>query len=207
MKEKLLTEMVNPYASPSDILSIVGWDFPSVIEPLRGTEVKSDEHNFQGVQYRLVARIQSTASSGFHFKTIARTTDDMIFLLDGQGRHTHLGIRNLSGNGMGSAPLLNLRKGPGRKARDLDPITGRKPMTVAAFYVLTAVDINQKAFWLHQAHILSRAEEAGPLILSRKGDVKPGSLENCAHTWIPENKENHFRLKELTQPELRLIVR
>jgi len=86
----------------------------------------------------------------------------------------------------------------GRKGRDLGAITGAKPMTVAAFYVLMAPLVAQDAFWAHQSNLLAGAEEAGPLHLSLRGDIKPLSVENCAHTWIGQSQDNK-RLPYLLQ--------
>jgi len=81
------------------------------------------------------------------------------------------------------------------------------------FYVLEG-DYQQE-FFSHQSFILAaRADEEGPITLSRGGGVKFSSLENCINTWVPvdsegsegsESQKNDFRLKVLSRYSLDLI--
>ena len=142
---------------------------------------------------------------------MARTQDNMIFELDGMAYHRDSSIRKISwGSGNGYAPCLNRKGG---KKRDVSAILGAHPRTISVFYVLEG-DYQQE-FFSHQSFILAaRADEEGPIALSRDGGVKFSSLENCINTWVPvdyegsegsEGRNNDFRLKVLSQYNLDLI--
>ena len=136
----------------------------------------------------------------------------MIFELDGMACHTNQTIRKIAwGLGNGYAPCLNRKGG---KKRDLSAILGAHPRTIAVFYVLDAAECQQE-FFSHQSFILSsRADEEGPITLSRDGGVQFSGLENCINTWVPmhsersegsEMRKNDFRLKVPSSYKLDLI--
>ena len=136
----------------------------------------------------------------------------MIFELDGMAYHTNQSIRKIAwGLGNGYAPCVNRKGG---KKRELSTILGAHPRTIAVFYVLDSDDYQQE-FFTHQSFILgARADEEGPITLSRDGGVTFSALENCVNTWVPvdsarsqesESQKNDFRLKVLLRYKLDLI--
>ena len=142
---------------------------------------------------------------------MARTQDNMIFELDGMAYHRDSSIRKISwGSGNGYAPCLNRKGG---KKRDVSAILGAHPRTISVFYVLEGD--YQPEFFSHQSFILAaRADEEGPITLSRDGGVQFSGLENCINTWVPmhsersegsEMRKNDFRLKVLLRYKLDLI--
>jgi hypothetical protein len=116
---------------------ILGWDFPTILSITSGDQ-RIDT-------YRLVARIISQSSSGDHFTTIAYTSDDMVYSIDGMTQHKDVGIRSISKfNGRGCAIRLNSSKD--KASKKLERIAGRHKLTTAVFYVLENT-IQAKQLW------------------------------------------------------------
>jgi hypothetical protein len=90
------------------------------------------------LQYRLIARIMSTADSCVHFKTMIRT-DDLVFEMDGLATHTHTGIRKVSlHHGRGYSRCSNFKKSR-NQGSDLSETVGIHSRTLAGFYVSVRV--------------------------------------------------------------------
>lgn len=127
----------------------------------------------------------STADSGVHFKTMIRTTDDLVFEMDGMATHTHTGIRKVSSHhGRGYGRCLNFKKSR-NQGRDLSEIVGIHPRTLAVFYVLDDKVNAQSNFFRHQQFTLKWADEVGPIEISNHwNEGKFVSLTNCVNNWI-----------------------
>lgn len=181
----------------------LAWFFPEHLYPLSPC--------FEKIRYRLVARITSTSDHGAHFKTLVKTTDDLIFEIDGMARHTHTGIQQISKwKGFGYGRCLNQKGG---KKRDISSITGIQPRTVAVFYVLEIGGYAQETFFYHQQSLLQWADEEGPINLGNEGGrVKFVMVPNCINTWIStpaeeinwntQHPEREFKLNVLQIPYL-----
>ena len=56
----------------------------------------------------------SKSANGHHFTTITRTSDDLIYSVDGMTQHKDIGIRQISDfNGLGCAIRMNSSKNKG----------------------------------------------------------------------------------------------
>ena len=73
--------------------------FPSMLYPLPTTD--------KCIRYQLVTRICSTLETGSHFMTNIKTTNEMVFKVDGMQIQTHHGIQNISQHVGGHAHHLN----------------------------------------------------------------------------------------------------
>jgi hypothetical protein len=145
---------------------ILGWDFPATLSIATGGQ-RIDT-------YRLVARIMSQSTNGAHFTTLIRTSDDMVFSVDGMARHTHTGIRQISKfNGRGCAIRINSTKD--KASKKLERITGRKKLTTAVFYVLEntteAKQLWKRDFFNQQQNVLARTPDRGIFRISPGGQV------------------------------------
>lgn len=159
--------------------SLSEWSFPEYIYPLPSLSDPKD------LQYRLIARIVFTEESGMHFKTMIRTTDDLVFKMDGMAIHTHTGIRKVSlHHGRDYDHCLNFKKNRNQR-RDLSEIVGIHSRTLAVFYILDDRVNAQNNFFRYQQSILKWADEMGSIEISNhRNDVKFASLTNCINNWI-----------------------
>ena len=145
---------------------ILGWDFPATLSIAIGDRRINT--------YRLVARIMSQSSSGVHFTTLIRTSDDMVFSVDGMAQYKHTGIRQISKfNARGYATRINSSKD--KSSKKLERITGRKKFTIAVFYVLEntteAKQLWKQDFFHQQQKVLARTPDRGIFRISPGGQV------------------------------------
>ena len=116
--------------------NIVDWYFPQRVFP-----IPEDKR----IEYHLVAKIFSATSTGHHFTTTVRTTQNQVYTVDGMQIHTDPRIRDL----LKAADLVQEEKDKlhlrGQAYRmnqhsttDLTALVGQHPLTVAAFYILEA---------------------------------------------------------------------
>ena len=143
--------------------------------------------------YRLVARIMSKSANGYHFTTITRTSDDLIYSVDGMTQHKDIGIRQISDfNSLGCAIHMNSSKN--KNAQKLEKIVGRHKHSTTVFYVLENTEIAkaiQQKFWILQYQKLYEAMDLGPFLLNEKGDVKFGSFNSrFLNGWISCSDED-----------------
>ena len=132
------------------------------------------------IRYQLVARICSTLETGSHFTTNIKTTNEMVFKVDGMQMQTHYGIQNISQHAGGHARHLNTKD-----KKDLSEIAGLIKNTVAVFYVLDMGSYAQELFFSHQKQSLQEAVDLGPIHISSENDfVQFHSTKNSIDTWI-----------------------
>jgi hypothetical protein len=124
----------------------------------------------------------SISSTGGHFTAIGKTTNEMIFAVEGMAQHQTNRIHAISKySGRGQAIRMNQHN-----IKDQSELIGCHKNTVAVFYVLDMGSHAQGMFFNHQSSVLYDAIDFGSItILGSLNRVEFAKESSQRNLWVP----------------------